>query len=272
MLFVLYPILQSVLISLTNWGGLTADKHFIGIANFQKMLGDGHFWNALEHNFILIIVVPASIQALALVFAALIAGGIRGGRIYRIAYFLPQVMSIAVIATLWSFVYHPTIGILNAGFGVLHLEGLQQTWLGDPATALGSVAAVYVWADVGLYTVFFVTGIRAIPYTYYEAAHVEGASRTQEFRHITIPLLWGVIRTSLVYEMIAVMGVFAIVLLMTAGGPDRSTDVVGTYVYEQGFVNGEYGYAAALATSVMAITIILAVAAFAATKREAVQY
>jgi N-acetylglucosamine transport system permease protein len=271
-LFVLYPIVESTLISLTRWDGLTPDKEFVGTANFQTMLGDPFFWNALSHNLILAVVVTAITIGLALILAGLVTGRVRGAEFYRFTYFLPVVMSSAVIAVLWAFIYHPTIGLLNSGLALLHLGGLQQTWLGDPNTALGAIAGVYIWADVGFYTVFFVTGIRSIPAMYYEAAQLDGANRAQSFRHITIPLLWGVIRVGLAFEVIAVMGIFTFVFIMTAGGPNRASDVVGTYLFQHAFTYGDFGYASAIATTVLAITLIITVITLRVTRRDAVEY
>lgn len=273
--FVLWPYAQSFYVALTHWRGVSADRTFTGLANFEKLLGDANFWNALSHNGIMLVVLPVATIGLALFFAALFAQGgraVRGAGFYRVVFFAPQVMSVVAIGLIWSFVYHPTYGLLNGALSVAGLEGLQRTWLGDPETALWAVALVVVWQAVGFYMVLFIAGMQSIPMSLYEAATLDGASRWQAFWRITIPLLWGHVQTALVFISIGALDLFAIVQVMTRGGPSRSTDVVALFMYETAFSFSEFGYATAIGVALLLMTLTLAVLMLKVTKREHVEF
>jgi len=269
--FVLYPYLRAMYVSLTRWRGLTPNPEFIGLANFAKMLHDQYFWNALKHNIIYLFTLPIIIIAIGLFMAFLLTQGVRFANFYRIVFFFPQVMSVVAIGVLWSFVYHPTLGILNA---FLKLIGIQSppVWLGNPSTALGAVGAVVVWQTVGFYMVLFIAGMESIPITFYEAALIDGATQWQLFWKITLPLLWDTVRTALVFLAIGAIDMFTIVQTMTEGGPSRATDVLATYLYESAFLNSEFGYATAIAVSMFLLVLTLSIILMRVTQREALEF
>lgn len=269
--FVLYPYIQAMYISLTRWRGLTPSADFIGLENFQEMLGDDLFWNALSHNVIYLITLPVITIAMGLFLAFLLTQGVRGARFYRVTFFFPQVMSVVAIGVLWSFVYHPTMGVLTA---LLRLVGIANppVWLGNPSTALGSVGAVVIWQAVGFYMILFIAGMESIPNTYYEAAIIDGANRWHLFWSITLPLLWETVRTALVFLAIGAVDMFAIIQTMTQGGPSRSTDVLATYLYERAFLQSEFGYATAIAVSMFLMVLLLSTVLLRVTRRESLEY
>lgn len=190
--FVLYPYGQAMYIGFTKWRGLRKAPEFVGFENFYKLLfkrgGDDHFWNALGHNSIYLIVLPVVTLGFALFLAFMITQKVRGSNFYRITFFFPQVMSVVAIGILWTFVYHPTIGILNAFLKTIGVAD-PPTWLGDPNTALGAIAAVTIWQAAGFYMVIFMAGMQSIPTSFYEAAALDGATRADSFFKITLPLL-----------------------------------------------------------------------------------
>ncbi len=269
--FVLYPYVKAMYISLTRWRGLTPTTEFIGLANFIKMVHDQYFWNALKHNLIYLATLPIIIITIGMFLAFLLTQGIRFARFYRIVFFFPQVMSVVAIGVLWSFIYHPTLGILNA---FLRLIGIAKppVWLGDPNAALFAVGAVVVWQAVGFYMVLFIAAMESIPVTFYEAALIDGANRWQLFWNITLPLLWDTVRTSLVFLAIGAIDMFTIVQTMTEGGPSRGTDVLAVYLYESAFLNSEFGYATAIAVSMFLLVLTLSVLLMRFTQREALEY
>ena len=269
--FVLYPYAQAMYVSLTHWSGVSPTPQFVGLRNFARLVRDDYFWNALSHNLIYLAVLPASILALGFFFAFLLTQGVRGAGFYRIMYFFPQVMSVVAVGVLWSFVYHPTLGLLN---GFLRLIGIQNppVWLGNPSTALFAVGAVVIWQAVGFYTVFFIAGMESIPTTYYEAARLDGATGWHLFRHITLPLLWENVRVAAVFLAIGALDMFGIVQTMTEGGPSRATDVLGTYLYENAFKHSQFGYATAIAVTLFVLVLALSLLVMRATVRETVEY
>ena len=273
--FVLWPYAQSFYIALTDWRGLSPRRNFIGLQNFANLVKDGNFWNALGHNAQLLIALPIFTLTIALFFATLFTQGGRGlpgARYFRVVFFFSYVMGAPIIGVLWSFIYHPNIGLVNAFLGALHLQGLQRTWLGDPSTALWAVMAVVVWQSVGFYMVLFIAGMQSIPATYYEAAVLDGASRPTMFLRITLPLLWDHVQVALVYIGIAALDFFTIVAVMTEGGPDRSSDVVAHYLYTTAFQYGQFGYATAMGVSLLLLTLALSVVTLRVTQRERIEY
>lgn len=269
--FVLYPYLRAMYVSLTRWRGLAKPPEFIGFENFVKMANDENFWNALGNNAFYLITLPLITISLALFFAFLLTQGVRFGKFYRVTYFFPQVMSVVAIGVLWSFVYHPTMGILNA---LLQLVGVTEppVWLGNPDTVLGAVGSVAIWQAVGFFMVLFIAGMESIPVSYYEAAMIDGASRWHIFWLITLPLLWETVQTALVFSAIGASNMFAITATMTMGGPSRASEVLATYLYDEAFLGSKFGYGTAIAVSLFLIVLILSQLLIRLTRREALEY
>jgi N-acetylglucosamine transport system permease protein len=273
--FVLLPYLSATVFAFTRWSGLSANIRFNGANNFIKLYNDSKFWNALSHNGIALVVLPPIIIGIALFFAFLFTQGISFARFFRVSFFFPQVMSVVVVAVLWSFIYHPTIGLLNGLLGMLGISQLQNfPWLGDIRTVFGAVLAMVVWQSVGFYMVLFVAGMQSIPHDYYEAAKIDGANSWTMFWSVTVPLLWDTIRTAIIFLAIGAMDLFAQVTVMTngTGGPSRAADVVPTYLYSTAFSDGQFGYATAMGLVLLVLVLVLSIVSLRFTAREAIEY
>ncbi|MEH0828540.1 MULTISPECIES: carbohydrate ABC transporter permease [Micromonospora] len=280
-IFVLSPYLQAFQISTTDWMGYSAQADPVGMANFRTLLRDGYVWNALKNNAILLAVVPVVTIGLGLFFASMLtmggrkgrAGvtGVRGTSVYRLVYFFPQVLSVVIIALLWKEIYSPTSGLLN---GALRAVGLATpAWLGDPRFAFWCVLAVMVWSNVGFYVVLFGAAMQAIPRDIYEAVLLDGASRTTMLRKITIPLLWDTIQVAWIYLAIAALDGFILVQLMTNGGPNFSSDVIGLRMYDTSFGSeNKFGYASAIGVAMFFLTLSVAVLALRTARRDRIEY
>ena len=263
-------------IAFTKWRGLRKAPEFIGFENFYDLLikrgGDEHFWNALSHNTIYLVVLPIAYFGLCPIFSFYdYAKGTRGSNFYRVTFFFPQVMSVVAIGILWSFVYHPTIGILSSFLKLLGIEN-PPVWLGDPNTALWAIVAVTVWQAAGFYMVIFMAGMQSIPTSFYEAAALDGANRANIFFKITFPLLWETTRSALVFIVIGAMNMFGITFTMTQGGPDRATDVLATLLYEEAFLHSRFGYATAIAMLYFVIVMILSFVLMRLTRRQTIEF
>jgi len=269
--FVLYPYGRAMYISLTRWHGLAKEPEFIGFANFAKMLGDEHFWNALGNNAFYLITLPTVTIIMALFFAFLLTQGVRFGKFYRISYFFPQVMSVVAVGVLWSFVYHPTMGILNSLLMMIGIEN-PPVWLGNPSTVLGAVAVVTIWQAIGFYMILFIASMEGVPVTLYEAAEIDGATRWHMFRHITIPMIWESLVTALIFIMIAATNMFAITQTMTLGGPSRSSEVLSTFLYDEAFLGSKFGYGTAIAVTLFFMVLILSLVIQRVTRRDTLEY
>ncbi|RZU53740.1 N-acetylglucosamine transport system permease protein [Krasilnikovia cinnamomea] len=280
--FVLSPYAQAVQISTTDWGGLSPDYSYVGLDNFLRLARDPYLWNALGHNAVLLLVLPVVTIALGLLFASMLTVGgrrraagvqpVRGAAAYRLVYFFPQVLSVAVIGVLWKEMYAPNTGLINGALRAVGLDALTRPWLGDPDVAFWCVLAVLVWSNVGFYVVLFSAAMHAIPRDIYEAALLDGAGRASTLRRITVPLLWDTVQVAWVYLAILALDGFAVVQIVTGGGPGFSSDVIGLRLYSTAFGEARFGYASAIGVAMLFLTLSVAVLALRLTRRERVEF
>ncbi|MGH3731233.1 MAG: carbohydrate ABC transporter permease [Micromonosporaceae bacterium] len=283
-IYVISPYLQAFYISLTRWSGFTANVEYIGLANYRKLLTDDEFWNALVNNLILLALFPVVTIVLGLFFASMLnvggrsgragIGGVPGSRIYRVIYFFPQVLSVAIVGVLWLYILEPRAGLLNSVLDNVGLGSLGQPWLGDPRFAFWCVLLAMVWMNVGFYIVLFSAGMQSIPRDVYEAALLDGSSRLTTFWRITVPLLWDSIQVAWIYMAIIALDAFALVQIMlgNAGGPSRSGDVIGLNLYRTAFAEFNFGYASAMGVALFFLTLVIAIGSMRVTRRERVEF
>jgi N-acetylglucosamine transport system permease protein len=266
--FFLFPMAQAFYVALFRWSGLSMNRDFVGVENFRKLLSqDPVFWQSLGHNMVFLVASFVIVLPLALFFAVMLSRNTRGCQTYGAIYLFPNVISIVAVAVLWSFVYHPTFGILNS---LLHQQG--RGWLGDPKTALLCVVATGIWHSLGFYIVLLLAGVQNVPRSYYEAAWIDGAGGWQAFRHITIPLIWEVLKLAVIYLVINSLNVFGLVWVMTEGGPGNHTDTVLTHLYRTAFIDSNFGYATALGVVVFVIIFCVTLGFNRLMRRETVEY
>jgi N-acetylglucosamine transport system permease protein len=281
-IFVVAPVIQAFQLSFTQWRGFAAPK-FIGLGNYRTMFEDDKFWKALQHHAILLVCLPLITIAIALFFAFLLnvggrskAGvmtGIWGSKFYRVVFFLPQVLAVAIIAVLFQTVYRPNeTGLID---GVLMKLGLDPIFfLVNPNIALWSILGVLVWQAVGFYVVLFSAGMSSIPTDIYEAAAIDGATKFTLFFRITLPLLWNTVQVAWVYLGIAAFDCFALVNVLSIGndgGPDGATTVLAVEIYRN-MQTSKYGYASALGVALFFLTITFAALTLRVSRRENVEY
>ena len=285
--FVIWPFIQAIYYSFTDWTGLSPDFKMVGFSNYSRMLKDDIFWKSLQHSVILVLVLPLVTLGLALFFAFMLnvggrrrknaaVSGVRGSGFYKIAYFFPQVLSIVIVALLFQFAYNPRSGMVNAALKAIGLDSVQPEWLGDPDLALICVMVVLVWSTVGFFVVLFSAGMASIPKDFYEAALLDGASRITTFFRITVPLLWDTIQSGWVYMGILALGVeaFTAVQVMTVGpgGPDYSTTILPLYVYQTAFRDGQAGYATTIGVGLLIVTMAFAAVVMRLGRRERLEF
>jgi N-acetylglucosamine transport system permease protein len=266
--FVVWPLLQSFQISLYRWHGLSKYRQFVGAQNYKKLAQDDAFKRALEHNLALLVIILVGALVIGVLLAHAMQGTGKVAKLLRSIYLFPQVMSLVVVAILWQFIFDPAWGLVTSGLKATGLSKLPiwggprnelPSWLGDPKTAFGCVAIAFLWYVAGFYIMLFSAGLRGIPAEVQEAAELDGALGWRKFWKVTWPMLWSIKRIAVVYVVINVMNVFALVKIMTNGGPDRSSEVMLTYLYEQAFTNSQYGYATALALVNFVVAMLLSV-------------
>ncbi len=239
------PIIAAFGISLTKWDLLTPPK-FVGLDNFATLLNDPRFRTALRNTlFYTLTSVPIGI-ALGLGIAMALNQRIRGISWIRTAYFLPVVTSTVAIALVWSWIYSPDSGPLNAVLGFFGIPA--QRWISDPFWAMPSIVAMSVWQGLGITVIIFLAGLQAIPEEYLDAAAVDGAGRWASFRHVTLPLLTPAIFFTGILALIDSFQVFdQVYVLARPGKPTEATITLVYTIYENGFQNFKMGYAAASA-------------------------
>ena len=268
-IFVISPYAQAFYLAFTDWNGVSNEANPVGLANFTKLWSDELFLAALRNNGLLLLVVPLATIVLALFFSA----ATRGTRVYRVVYFFPQLLSVAIIAVLWQFVYTPNSGLLNGFLNAVGLSSWKRSWLAEPDLALWCVMAAMVWSAVGFYVVLFSAAMESIPQELMEAALIDGASGAAIFRRITLPLIFESVQVAFVYLGIAALDGFALVQIMTVGpgGPDNSTEVMGLGLWRAAFTYGKFGYASAMGVAMFLLTLSLAALLLRATRRESVE-
>ena len=280
--FVVAAYVQAFQLSFTNWRGFSPDVQYIGFDNFAKLFADDVFWKAIRHHALLLVFLPLITILLALLFAFLlnVGGGARGGatrgvrgsKFYRVVFFFPQLLALALVAVIFSRVYSPDdSGLIN---GLLNSVGVGPVlFLANPDLALWSILAVLVWQAVGFYVVLFSAGMGSIPAEIYEAAALDGATRGVLFFRVTIPLLWNTLQVAWVYLGIAAFDAFALVNVMSIdrGGPDGATTVLGLEIYRNAFDYAQFGYASAMGVALFFLTLTFAALTLRVTRREQVE-
>lgn len=243
-LFVVFPLSQAIWGSFHRWSGLSDVRTFTGVENFARLWKDKVFLQTLTNGLWLFVVVGLSTLILALVLAYSLNSRTRLATQVRAIFLFPHVMSMVAVAVLWRFILDPTPGgLVNGTFN------MQASWLGDKSLALPSVGAAFAWYSLGFYVLLFLAALEQQEPSAAEAAELDGASPSQKFRFVSWPLLWPVRRVALLHMALAVANLFGLVWVMTQGGPDRATETPLTYLYQAGFVESRFGYAAAISTA-----------------------
>ncbi len=257
--FIFIPMGVAFFISLQKWNLLSPMK-FIGLANYIKMFSSDHFWNSVMVSLLYAAgTVPVTVL-LGLVIAIMLNQDLHGVSFYRIMIYLPVITSMAAAAIVFQYLFEPNIGFFNYVLSIFHLPPMQ--WLNDRHQALIAVIIVGIWKRVGYNAIIFLAGLQAIPRYYYEAATIDGASKFQMVRSITIPLLSSVTFFVTVMQIIASLKVFTSIVVMTEGGPARGTDVLPYFLYKNAFQYHKMGYASTAAIFLFTIIFIFTLLQF----------
>lgn len=252
-LFVVYPLVATGLMSLTNWDGISPDREFVGLDNYAKLAGDASFRNSMLVTVLYALGVAVLSIVTGLGAASMLNAGFRGRGVYRTAFFLPVVTSSIAAAAVWRYLFDKS-GPVNAGLESLGVGG--PNWLGDPHLALVSLTLLTVWKQLGLNTVLYLTALQTIPTHVHEAAALDGASSWARMRHITLPLLRPMTFFVVVQALVTTFQSFDLVYQLTKGGPLGGTEVLGFLVYRTAFVTGQFGYGATIAYAGFAIVFV----------------
>jgi ABC-type sugar transport system permease subunit len=259
-LFMIYPFVQSISYSLTDWNGVRPTKNFVGLGNYRELIGDSLLWLSLWHNVIWVIVGTIAPLAIGLLLAILLWNRPPGFTLFRTIFFMPQVLSTVVIGIIWSWIYNPLFGNLNKLLDAVGLDEVSRGWLGDTTWALYAVLVAAVWATIGFVFVIFLAGLQNVSKDLLEAATIDGANGWQRFKDVTVPQLSNVINVVAALLLIGGFNVFDIIFVMTGGGPANATEVIATYTYKEAFTQNRVGYASTLSLVMTAISLVVSIA------------
>lgn len=259
LMFTIWPTVQALYLSFTNATSLGLNNKFLWLDNYIYMFHDKSFIQALKNTAKLMAVVPVITIFCSLVLAFVLNQcKLKEMVLYRTIFYFPNIVSLTVVGIIWSFVFHPNVGIINKILGAVGLESLQRSWLGDSKTALWCIAFTLLWQAAGYYMVMHIAAMDGISPEIYESATLDGASAWRKLISITMPLMKDIIGITFVLALSGTINLsFVLSQVMTGGGPNGASSVLLQYMYTQGFVNGNFGYAMAITVFTLAISVAL---------------
>jgi multiple sugar transport system permease protein len=253
--FLIIPIILTFILAFTNARLISPEPaHFIGLENFVNLFSDDVFWASLRNTLIFTIVIVPVQSTIALGIALLVNSRVRGTTFFRTVYFLPVVTSIVVISMLWLFMYQKD-GLINQLLAKIGIQG--PDWLADPHWALFAIIVMSIWQAMGFHMIVWLSGLQTIPGELYEAASLDGATRWQQFAHVTWPGLRATRTFILITITIAAFGLFSQVNIMTQGGPLNATTTLVYQAVRSGFQQQQTGYASAISLVFFVLVLIV---------------
>ena len=271
-IFMIVPTINVFRMSLFERGAYSPTETFVGLANFKALINDSLFIRSMQNTILLIVVVTMVTFAFALVFAGILTReNVKGKNIFRVIFYIPNILSVVVISGIFSAIYKPENGMLNSLLSMITGQTVTVLWKDAPLVMVSIIIAM-VWQAIGYYMVMYMASMASVPQSLYESASLDGAGRVKQFFQITIPLIWTNIRTTLTFFIISTINMaFLFVKAMTSGGPNGASEVALSYMYGQKDA-GLYGYSMAIGVVIFLFSFILSALVNRATKREALQY
>lgn len=270
-IFMALPTIEVFKTSLFKKASFVSQEEFAGFFNFELLFKDMKFIESMQNTILYITLIVLFTVVLAVLFATLLTReNFKFKNFFRVIFYIPNILSIVVIAGMFSAIYAPENGILNAALRLIGLGALQQQWLGNPDIINYSIIFALVWQAIGYYMVMYMASMSSIPENLYEAASLEGAGKMKQFFMITLPLIWNNIRTTLTFYVISTINLsFMFVSLTTEGF--LGTEVTLNYMYNKGF-GGNYGYGMAIGVCIFLFSFLLSAALNKITDREVLEF
>jgi len=258
-LFIILPFLLAIVFSFTNKmlvPRLGRPTVFVGFHNYIKLFSSSIDRLAFVNTGIYALMVVPMVVILGTLLAVFVNSKLRGVKLFRAIYFSPQVVTMTVVAVVWSFIFSPgQSGLLNSLLGTIGIK--PQTWLHDPNQAMGCIAVMYVWQSVGLQMIIVLGGLQYIPAELYESGYLDGCNAIQKFFYITVPMLKNTLVYVIISTTINTLKLFTQVYVLTNGGPNNSTTSVVYLLYKAGFINNQVGYSSAIAVVFCLIVLVI---------------
>ncbi|WP_163538397.1 sugar ABC transporter permease [Gracilibacillus sp. YIM 98692] len=256
LLAMVVPLIHSFSLSFFKWDGYS-EAEFVGLQNYIKLLTDSLFWNALTNNLKYILLFATFTVVLGFLFAVAIDRRMVGWRIYKFVFFIPVMLITAVISALFAQVFEPNFGILNTLLKTVGLGEYTQLWLGNPNLTVYSIIAVAIWQITGWTMLLFLSSVEGIPTEIHDAATLDGVSEWQRILYITIPMVKRMAYVIIMLQIINSLKTFDLIWVMTQGGPNYASDVLGTILYRTAFSQQSFGYASAISVTMTVVVMII---------------
>ncbi len=257
LVFTAIPVVSSLVISLFDWP-VIGDKTFIGLGNYARLFTkDPLFFKVMGNTFIYVLCYVSLNVVLAMGLAVWLTGKIKGAKLFRSVFFIPQVTPIVATAMIWKWLFLPQYGLINNALGLFGITDIN--WLGRMNTAMWAIVIMSLWQGFGYNMVIFMAGLLGVPASQKEAARIDGASRFQVFFKITLPLMSPSIFFAVVMTVISSFQVFDQTMIMTNGGPGNATNTIVLYLYQNAFTYYKMGYASAMAWILFAMIMLVTV-------------
>ncbi len=254
--FYYYPVFKVIYDSFFNVGAFDR-RTFVGLSNYIQMISDATMWKSLGNTFLYVLLIVPTTVFLALILAQMLNTGIKGRGFFRVIYFIPTVTMSVAVAMMWRWIFNGDFGIFN--YVITMFGGTPQYWLSDPKTAILCISVVSVWMSVGLNMIILLAGIQGIPAHFYEAARLDGASKTRQFFNITIPLVTPTLFFVVITTMISTLQIFDVIYMMIApkSAALNETQSVVVYFFRNAFEYSKKGYASAIAVFLFVIILVI---------------
>ncbi|MEO2077374.1 MAG: sugar ABC transporter permease [Bacillus sp. (in: firmicutes)] len=265
LIFWVYPMGKSLLISFTDWDYVSPNYEFVGISNYTDLLTDPTFYSVLLNTFVFSMGVVIPCVAGGLLLALLVSGKSKGMGIYRTLIFSPWVTPTVAVSIVWSWIYEPKVGFANWVLNLLHLPGLD--WTSSSTWAMPAVIIVSIWKGIGWTMIFYLNALKKVPVSLYEAASLDGASKWRRFVHITVPIISPTTLFLVVITSIDALQAYDQIQVLTQGGPAGSTRTMLYFYYQTAFEEFNMGKATATAILLVLITAVFSFIQFLLSKR-----
>lgn len=257
-IFVLIPIVQTAYTSLYEWSGLGPLQNFVGLRNYIVLFKDPVFLNSIKDNLIIAVLSICLQLPFSLILALLIRRRMPGVTFFRTVFFLPYVLSDVVVGLIWYFIYDPSAGLISGIVKTFNPTATPPAFLADPHVVLLAIFVAISWRYFGFHLMLYIAGLQNIPEELSEAARMDGATRWQVTRHITLPLLASTIRLSVLFSIIGSLQIFDLIYAITNGGPVYASETMVLYEIHRGPQNFEFGYGSAVGIVIFIFCFVFA--------------
>lgn len=256
LLFLIYPAIQSFIKSASEWDGISKPV-YIGFDNFKDIFNEKGFWLAVKNTFILLPIAVIGTVVLGFLLAVAIERQVKGWKFFKVAWFIPVMMSPTVVSMLWLRIFDPTYGPLNQILRYLGLGILAQDWLSNPKIAIYSIGMVIVWQYTGFTMLLLLTAMENIPIEIHDSATLDGINLLGRIRYIIFPMIRPAFMIVVLLQIISTLKVFDVVWVLTQGGPGQASTVLGVYLYQTAFTFQRFGYGSAVAVILFVVLLII---------------